>query len=153
MASTAVLQERVQLAKTWLEEQGKDSPAAKEFVFQAFAVVTFLASQKIHLKDIGRGNMGIKLLPTPRVCFFDTMSWMEARPRAKPYAWTGLWKLASEYVSTSYDTLNAIRTRHNRAGKACWEHSLLIARATVRSSKKWGSCVQMEPCKAFREGR
>ena len=79
--------------------------------------MTFLASQKIHLKDIGRGNMGIKLLPTPRVCFFDTMSWKEARPRTKPYAWTGLWKLASEYVSTSYDTLNTIRTRHNQDWK------------------------------------
>ena len=78
ISSTAVLQEKVQLAKDWLLQQGKDSEAAKEFVYQAFAVTVWLSSQKLHLKDVGPGNLGIRLLPTPRVCFFDTMGWCPA---------------------------------------------------------------------------
>ena len=114
ISSTAVLQEKVQLAKDWLLQQGKDSEAAKEFVYQAFAVTVWLSSQKLHLKDVGPGNLGIRLLPTPRVCYFDTMGWCPARPRTKPYQWSGLWKLAQQYTPAEYSPLNRIRAQFNQ---------------------------------------
>ena len=114
ISSTAVLQEKVQLAKDWLLQKGKDSEAAKEFVYQAFAVTVWLSSQKLHLKDVGPGNLGIRLLPTPRVCYFDTMGWCPARPRSKPYQWSGLWKLAQQYTPAEYSSLNRIRTQFNQ---------------------------------------
>ena len=114
ISSTAVLQEKVQLAKDWLLQKGKDSEDAKEFVYQAFAVTVWLSSQKLHLKDVGPGNLGIRLLPTPRVCYFDTMGWCPARPRSKPYQWSGLWKLAQQCTPAEYSALNRIRTQFNQ---------------------------------------
>ena len=104
ISSTAVLQEKVQLAKDWLLQQGQDSEAAQRS----------LSSQKIHFKDVGPGNLGIRLLPTPRVCFFDTMGWCPARPKAKPYQWSGLWKLTQQYTPAEYSQLNRIRTQFNQ---------------------------------------
>ena len=108
------------LARDWLTEAGGDCPEAVSFLGYVMCVVVFLPNQRIHLKDIGRGNLGVRRgSPLPTVAFFDQMSWQPAKPKSKAYTWQGLWKLVEEFAPKQVALFNEIRTSNN--GR--WERS------------------------------
>eukprot|EP00439_Symbiodinium_sp_Y106_P047180 s7191_g6.t1 len=82
----AILQERVELATTFLGLHGVDSKGAVEFLTYSTVVLTVLRATGLELMDTGASNLGINsaAVPQPKVQLFDLGSWYLVRP---PKAW------------------------------------------------------------------
>ncbi len=114
MESTGLLQRKVAQALPWLEANKEDKARIKEFMAYAFAIAAYFASQKVKLRDIGPSNLAIRAeFDPPRICFYDLMSWEEARPRKKAYAWTGLWRLLERFAPEEVNFFRGIRLKTN----------------------------------------
>ena len=78
----AILQERVELATTFLELQGVDSKGSVEFLTYSTVVLAILRATGVELMDTGASNLGINsaAVPQPKLQLFDFGSWYLVRP-------------------------------------------------------------------------
>ena len=116
--TVGIIQERVSLAKGWLEIAGSNSRAAYRFLVYVLVVLTSLRLKGIKVRDVGVSNLAIAdpSAATPPVCFFDLGSWCRAE-EAKGPSWSGFWRLCDSYIPCSKDLLVAAVARNKSSLK------------------------------------
>ena len=133
----AILQERVELATTFLELQGVDSKGAVEFLTYSTVVLTVLRATGLELMDTGASNLGINsaAVPQPKLQLFDLGSWYLVRPPKVPsMRWTGFRALLDKYAPA-------------RSG---WIRSVLAREGSLGSTRLMVSTLLQE-CQSYRE--
>ena len=113
-----LIQERVSLAKDWLEIAGSNSRAAYRFLVYVLVVLISLRLKGIKVRDVGVSNLAITdpSSATPPVCFFDLGSWCRAE-EAKGPSWSGFWRLCDSFIPLSKDLLVAAVARNKSSLK------------------------------------
>ena len=116
--TVGLIQERVSLAKDWLEIAGSNSRAAYRFLVYVLVVLISLRLKGIKVRDVGVSNLAITdpSSATPPVCFFDLGSWCRAE-EAKGPSWSGFWRLCDSYIPCSKDLLVAAVARNKSSLK------------------------------------
>ena len=115
----AILQERVELATTFLGLHGVDSKGAVEFLTYSTVVLTVLRATGLELMDTGASNLGINsaAVPQPKVQLFDLGSWYLVRPPKVPsMRWTGFRALLDKYAPARSGWIRSVLAREGGLG-------------------------------------
>ena len=108
----AILQERVELATTFLELQGVDSKGSVEFLTYSTVVLAVLRATGVELLDTGASNLGVNsaAVPQPKLQLFDLGSWYLVHPPKVPsMRWTGFRALLDKYAPARSGWIRTVR--------------------------------------------
>ena len=110
----AILQERVELATTFLELQGVDSKGSVEFLTYSTVVLAVLRATGVELLDTGASNLGVNsaAVPQPNLQLFDLGSWYLVHPPKVPsMRWTGFRALLDNYAPARSGWIRTVLAR------------------------------------------
>ena len=146
----AILQERVELATTFLELQGVDSKGSVEFLTYSTVVLAVLRATGVELLDTGASNLGVNsaAVPQPKLQLFDLGSWYLVHPPKVPsMRWTGFRALLDKYAPARSGWIRqAWLVKEAWVPPASWyRRSFRSAKATVRCSSSRASFCLMAP--------
>ena len=115
----AILQERVELATTFLELQGVDSKGSVEFLTYSTVVLAVLRATGVELLDTGASNLGVNsaAVPQPKLQLFDLGSWYLVHPPKVPsMRWTGFRALLDKYAPARSGWIRTVLAREGGLG-------------------------------------
>ena len=113
------LQERVELATTFLELQGVDSKGSVEFLTYSTVVLAVLRATGVELLDTGASNLGVNsaAVPQPKLQLFDLGSWYLVHPPKVPsMRWTGFRALLDKYAPARSGWIRTVLAREGGLG-------------------------------------
>eukprot|EP00439_Symbiodinium_sp_Y106_P022076 s9793_g2.t1 len=161
----AILQERVELATTFLELQGVDSKGSVEFLTYSTVVLAVLRAMGVELLDTGASNLGVNsaAVPQPKLQLFDLGSWyLVHSPKVPSMRWTGFRALLDKYAPARSGWIRHFFTRACRcfidprsegleqvcAKMAKLKHSsweVMLNEERNLAVNKWLSLILLEP--------